>query len=71
METRNGQAGPAAVNFYGALYAVLAVLPHMLNQKSGHLGIRPRPGWPDAAANGINRDNTADAGAHAPASLIC
>jgi NADP-dependent 3-hydroxy acid dehydrogenase YdfG len=26
-----------AVNFYGALYAILAVLPHMLNQKSGHL----------------------------------
>lgn len=26
-----------AVNFYGALYAVLAVLPHMLNRKSGHL----------------------------------
>lgn len=26
-----------AVNFYGALYAVLAVLPHMLAQKSGHL----------------------------------
>jgi NADP-dependent 3-hydroxy acid dehydrogenase YdfG len=26
-----------AVNFYGALYAILAALPHMLNQKSGHL----------------------------------
>jgi len=26
-----------AVNFYGALYAVLAVLPHMLEQQSGHL----------------------------------
>ena len=26
-----------AVNFYGALYAVLAVLPHMLNRGSGHL----------------------------------
>jgi NADP-dependent 3-hydroxy acid dehydrogenase YdfG len=26
-----------AVNFYGALYAVLAVLPYMLHQKSGHL----------------------------------
>jgi len=26
-----------AVNFYGALYAVLAVLPHMLSQRSGHL----------------------------------
>ena len=26
-----------AVNFYGALYAILAVLPHMLNQKNGHL----------------------------------
>jgi short-subunit dehydrogenase len=26
-----------AVNFYGALYAILAVLPHMLSQKSGHL----------------------------------
>ncbi len=26
-----------AVNFYGALYAVLAVLPHMLERQSGHL----------------------------------
>jgi NADP-dependent 3-hydroxy acid dehydrogenase YdfG len=26
-----------AVNFYGALYGVLAVLPHMLARKSGHL----------------------------------
>jgi len=26
-----------AVNFYGAVYAVLAVLPHMLAQESGHL----------------------------------
>lgn len=26
-----------AVNFYGALHAVLAVLPHMLDRKSGHL----------------------------------
>jgi NADP-dependent 3-hydroxy acid dehydrogenase YdfG len=26
-----------AVNFYGALYAILAVLPRMLDQKSGHL----------------------------------
>ena len=26
-----------AVNFYGALYAVLEVLPHMLRRKSGHL----------------------------------
>jgi len=26
-----------AVNFYGAVYGVLAVLPHMLGRKSGHL----------------------------------
>ena len=26
-----------AVNFYGALYGVLAVMPHMLARKSGHL----------------------------------
>jgi NADP-dependent 3-hydroxy acid dehydrogenase YdfG len=26
-----------AINFYGALYAILAVLPQMLTQKSGHL----------------------------------
>jgi len=26
-----------AVNFYGALYAILAVLPHMLQQHSGHI----------------------------------
>jgi NADP-dependent 3-hydroxy acid dehydrogenase YdfG len=26
-----------AVNFYGTLYAILAILPHMLDQKSGHL----------------------------------
>lgn len=26
-----------AVNFYGALYAILAVLPHMLARRSGHL----------------------------------
>ena len=26
-----------AVNFYGGLYALLAVLPHMLKQQSGHL----------------------------------
>lgn len=26
-----------AVNFYGALYAVLAVQPHLLNQGSGHI----------------------------------
>ena len=26
-----------AVNFYGALYGVLAVLPHMLAQRSGHI----------------------------------
>ncbi|MFL7811985.1 MAG: SDR family oxidoreductase, partial [Anaerolineae bacterium] len=26
-----------AINFYGALYGLLAVLPHMLDRKSGHL----------------------------------
>ncbi len=26
-----------AVNFYGTVYAVMAVLPHMLEQKSGHI----------------------------------
>lgn len=26
-----------AVNFYGGLYAILAVLPHMIEQQSGHL----------------------------------
>ncbi len=26
-----------AINFYGALYAVLATLPHMLRRKSGHI----------------------------------
>lgn len=26
-----------AINFYGALYGLLAVLPHMLERKSGHL----------------------------------